>query len=120
MLATGFRSRRSSSTLAPFLSPSAMFVPPVQSNRSITRRAALCPSGTMRFSGKTRFAVEENATTAKRSAGLRFEITKLMAPFKSASLVPDMLPLTSRTVTRSIGARPLGSNTEFPDPFKPC
>jgi hypothetical protein len=63
-----------------------------------------CPKAVIFRSGNSLQTDEEKATTERQSLGSLFSITNLMAHFRSASLGPDMLPLTSSTVTRSSGA----------------
>ncbi|KAJ6344957.1 hypothetical protein OIU78_007776 [Salix suchowensis] len=105
MLQTGFFHLRSVITLTPFLRPSAMFVPPLEIRELTACKASSFPVSVMRRRGKRRLAVDEKAITDSRSDGHRFWITNPIARFTKASFVPDMLPLTSSTVTRSTGAR---------------
>ncbi|WVZ02851.1 hypothetical protein V8G54_023657 [Vigna mungo] len=105
MLLTEFFHLRSANTLAPFLRPSAMFVPPFETKELTACNACCRPVSVINRRGKMRRAVEEKAMTDSRSDGPRFWMTKPIARFSNASLVPAMLPLTSRTVTRSTEAR---------------
>ncbi|KAJ0533522.1 hypothetical protein HanRHA438_Chr09g0391391 [Helianthus annuus] len=105
ILVTGFFSRRSFMTLLPFLSPSAIFVPPFAINELTAWTACCFPASVILRSGNRRRAADENTITANRSAGPRFCITKPMARLSNAIFVPAILPLISRTVTRSTGAR---------------
>uniref|UniRef100_A0A2P2JQG7 Protein binding protein n=1 Tax=Rhizophora mucronata TaxID=61149 RepID=A0A2P2JQG7_RHIMU len=105
ILATGFFLLLSTITLAPFLRPSAIFVPPSDTRQLTDCNASCLPVSVMRRSGKRRRAVEEKAMTESRSRGPRFCITNPIARLSKASFVPAMLPLTSRIVMRSTGAR---------------
>ncbi|MCI41277.1 hypothetical protein A2U01_0062510, partial [Trifolium medium] len=73
------------------------------------RNACCCAASFIRRRGKMRRAVEENTMIERRSEELRFCMTKLIARFSNAIFEPVMLPLMSRTVTRSIGAREVSS-----------
>ena len=103
--ATGFLSLRSSNTFTPFRRPSAIFIPLVAISPSKACSSWDCPFSPIFLKGKILFVVDENTTTKRRPVELKFRTTKAIACFRSASFHPAMLPLTSRTTTRSIGAR---------------
>nr|CAB3474836.1 unnamed protein product [Digitaria exilis] len=104
-LATAFLCRRPWSTSAATRRPSPMLVVPSAKRDSTALLANALPPSVMRESRMMRWAVHEKVTMLSRSPGPRWSMTKPMACFRSPSLGPSMLPLTSSTVTRSSGAR---------------
>uniref|UniRef100_A0A7N0UHH0 Uncharacterized protein n=1 Tax=Kalanchoe fedtschenkoi TaxID=63787 RepID=A0A7N0UHH0_KALFE len=104
MLAMGFLSRRSSRTLAAFFSASPALEPWPHVSRSTMCLAESWPCKVILRSGSRRLAVAEKATIESRSDVPRKEITRRIARFSMCNLEPPMLPLTSRTATKSIGA----------------
>lgn len=113
MLATGFLCLRSSRTRVPFLSPSAMLVLPSALRDSTARMALSRPSSDILRRGKTLLAVVENDIIDSRSEGPKCCMTNLTALLTRESFVSPMLPLTSRTATRSMGVPwPLGSSRD--------
>ncbi|EFH45218.1 predicted protein, partial [Arabidopsis lyrata subsp. lyrata] len=95
-----FFCRRSSITLAAFLTASLTLIPsPSPEISSTILLANLLPFADILRNGDNRFELDENETIDKRSVSRRDDITCLIARF-TISIFP---PLTSITVTRSTG-----------------
>ncbi|KAJ4872870.1 hypothetical protein Rs2_45467 [Raphanus sativus] len=100
MVANRFFCRRSSITLAAFLTASFTLIPsPSPEISSRIRRATLRPFAVILRSGDKRLELDENETIERRSFSRRDEITSLIARLT----VSILLPPTSRTVTKSTG-----------------
>ncbi|KAJ0535060.1 hypothetical protein HanIR_Chr09g0426581 [Helianthus annuus] len=105
MLATVFFSRRSSSTLMAFLTASDAFDEPSRTAIASTiRRAARWPEVVILFRCNNLLEYEENATIDNRSEDESDEIIILIVRFIICSFSFVIFPLTSITVTKSIGA----------------
>ncbi|KVH92416.1 hypothetical protein Ccrd_005555 [Cynara cardunculus var. scolymus] len=107
MEATVFFCRRSSSTFAAFFTASLEFDEPSRTTIASTiRRAARWPLVVILFKGNNLLEYEEKATIDRRSEDERDEMINLIARFIICSFSLDIFPLTSTTVTKSMGALP--------------
>ncbi|GER25642.1 photosystem I light harvesting complex gene 1 [Striga asiatica] len=86
-----------------------MFVLPLSEKRELTACLALArPTSVVSCRGRTIRAEVEKQTKESRSDGPRLSTTKPAARFTRSSFGPFILPLTSSTIARSMGARACG------------